>query len=910
MSPSAGRFLVFHGGEPSRNLMRLIHPALRIELRAALYRAGRTGQPMRLATTPVDAAGGSVRVAPEVRPVPELGPGLSLVLLQTLPELPTASHSAAEVPQDTAAEQLDRELELLNAQLRSTIEQYEASTEELRASNEELQAMNEELRSATEELETNREELQSINEELTTVNHELKSKVDELGHANSDMQNLMDATAIATVFLDRDLRITRFTPSAVTLFNLIATDVGRPLSHLRTQLQYPELSEDARRVLERLALVEREVGASDGNWYLVRMLPYRTLDDRIAGVVLTFVDISERKQGQEALRRSEDRFSAIVNQAVVGVVQTELDGHITFVNRHYSHTLGYGHDELIGTQLLDLIHPADRQLSAHLMRRLAEHGEPFHIEKRCLRKDGSTLWLHNSVSYLADAHGGPTASIVVCNDISERKRAENALRESTERLRLVIENAVEYAIFSTDLDRRITTWNSGAERILGYSENEAVGQLADMIFTPEDRAAGAPLSETGTALATGGALDDRLHQRKDGSRFWASGALMPMHDDADTVVGFVKILRDQSDQRASQQALEQSRADLLKALRENEEARAALQAADATKDRFLAVLSHELRNPLASIAGASAVLATEGAAPGDRDQAARIVQRQARAMAVLLDDLMDLSRLRLGRMVLQQRDVPLDEIVEAALEATLGAIRAAGHEFVQELPADTVMLLADPVRIAQVLANLLSNAAKYTPDHGRIRLSAWTEGGSVHLRVEDNGIGMDPETVDDMFTMFSQSPDAGMRHTQGLGIGLALVRNIVEMHQGTVRGESAGPGQGSRFTVQLPLPAQRSSDGAARAHAPDDGVSTSDPVPSVLLADDNVDVTWSISHLLEGCTVATAADGHEELRKARELAPDVAVLDLGMPGLDGISVARALRANPAGARMLLVAATG
>ncbi|AVS74748.1 PAS domain S-box protein [Paracidovorax cattleyae] len=912
MSPSAGRFLVFHGGEPSRNLMRLIHPALRIELRAALYRTGRTGQPMRLAAVPVETAGGTVRVAAEVRPVPDLGQSLSLVLLPAPPELPSSSLPATEVPQDTAAEQLDRELELLNAQLRSTIEQYEASTEELRASNEELQAMNEELRSATEELETNREELQSINEELTTVNHELKSKVDELGHANSDMQNLMDATAIATVFLDRDLRITRFTPSAVTLFNLIATDVGRPLSHLRTQLQYPELAEDARRVLERLALVEREVGASDGNWYLVRMLPYRTLDDRIAGVVLTFVDISERKQGQEALRRSEDRFSAIVNQAVVGVVQTDLEGHITFVNRHYSHMLGYGHDELIGTQLLDLIHPADRQLSAHLMRRLADHGEHFHIEKRCLRKDGSTLWLHNSVSYLADAYGGPTASIVVCNDISERKRAENALRESTERLRLVVENAVEYAIFSTDLDRRITTWNSGAERILGYSENEAVGQLADMIFTPEDRAAGAPLSETRTALATGGALDDRLHQRKDGSRFWASGALMPMHDGADTVVGFVKILRDQSDQRASQQALEQSRADLLKALRENEEARAALQAADATKDRFLAVLSHELRNPLASIAGASAVLATEGAEPADRDQAARIVQRQARAMAVLLDDLMDLSRLRLGRMVLQQREVALEEIVEAALEATLGAIRAAGHELVQDLPGDPVILRADPVRIAQVLANLLSNAAKYTPDHGRIRLSAWTEGESIHLRVEDNGIGMDPDTVDDMFTMFSQSPDAGMRHTQGLGIGLALVRNIVEMHHGTVRGESAGPSQGSRFTVQLPLPvpAQPSTSGAGRAQVPDDGQGAGDRAPRVLLADDNVDVTWSISHLLEGCAVATAADGHEALRKARELEPDVAVLDLGMPGLDGMSVARALRAEPSGARMLLVAATG
>ena len=908
MSPSAGRFLSFHGGEPSRNLLRLVHPALRIELRAALYRAGRTGQPTLLPTLAVETPGGILRVAPEVRPVPDLGSSCAIVLLPVLPEAPSHAAAAAELPADAAAEQLDRELEMLNAQLRNTIEQYEASTEELRASNEELQAMNEELRSATEELETNREELQSINEELTTVNHELKSKVDELGHANSDMQNLMDATAIATVFLDRDLRITRFTPSAVTLFNLIATDVGRPLSHLRTQLQYPELAEDARRVLERLALVEREVGASDGNWYLVRMLPYRTLDDRIAGVVLTFVDISERKQGQEALRRSEDRFSAIVNQAVVGVVQTDLEGHITFVNRHYSHMLGYGHDELIGTQLLDLIHPVDRQLSAHLMRRLADHGEPFHIEKRCLRKDGSTLWLHNSVSYLADALGRPTASIVVCNDISERKRAENALRESTERLRLVIENAVEYAIFSTDLDRRITTWNSGAERILGYSENEAVGQLADMIFTPEDRAAGAPLSETRTALATGGALDDRLHQRKDGSRFWASGALMPMHDGADAVVGFVKILRDQSDQRASQQALEQSRSDLIKALRENEQARAALQAADATKDRFLAVLSHELRNPLASIANASAVLTTDGADAAEREQAAGIVQRQARAMAVLLDDLMDLSRLRLGRMTLQKREAPLAEIVDAALEATQAAIRAAGHELVTELPPGTVLLDADPVRIAQVLANLLSNAAKYTPDHGRIRLSAEVRGGRIVFCVEDNGIGMDPATVDDMFTMFSQSPDAGARHTQGLGIGLALVRNIVEMHQGSVRGESAGPGHGSRFTVELPLPHQPVEPAGPDAAAT--GSPQGHRAPRILLADDNMDVTWSISHLLGGCTVATAADGHEALQRAREMEPDVAVLDLGMPGIDGISLARALRSEPFGARLLLVAATG
>jgi two-component system CheB/CheR fusion protein len=303
LSPSAGRFLQYGGGEPSRNLLRTVDESLRIELRAALYQAGQSRATVEVKGVPLEVGGQLLHMTIRVTPAHDVGTNLYLVTLDAQAPLALAGQpSLSTVEADPIARQLDRELDRLKTQLRDTVEQYEASTEELKASNEELQAMNEELRSATEELETSREELQSINEELTTVNHELKSKVEELGQSNSDMHNLMNATAIATIFLDRELRIARYTPSATGLFNLIPSDVGRPLSDLTSQLAYTDLPQDAARVLERLVPVEREVAQSDGSWYLARLLPYRTIDDRIAGVVLSFINITPARAAEEALR--------------------------------------------------------------------------------------------------------------------------------------------------------------------------------------------------------------------------------------------------------------------------------------------------------------------------------------------------------------------------------------------------------------------------------------------------------------------------------------------------------------------------------------------------------------------------------------------------------------------------------
>ncbi|HEX7862196.1 MAG TPA: chemotaxis protein CheB [Verrucomicrobiae bacterium] len=304
LSESCGRFLQLVGGQPTSNLLRLVNPSLRVELRTALFRAAQTGRPAESFRVPIELDGENRAVDIRVAPANDLAPDFLLVSFDLReptahPDQPTP----AAVEPEPAVQHLERELEHMRTQLRDTVEQYEASNEELKASNEELQAMNEELRSATEELETSREELQSINEELTTVNQELKNKVEELGQANSDLQNLMGASAIATLFLDRNMNIMRFTHSAAPIFNLIPSDIGRPLSDLQHRINYPEMAEDAQRVIATLAPVEREVTGASGNWYLSRLLPYRTIDDRIAGVVLTFVDITERQRAIEELTR-------------------------------------------------------------------------------------------------------------------------------------------------------------------------------------------------------------------------------------------------------------------------------------------------------------------------------------------------------------------------------------------------------------------------------------------------------------------------------------------------------------------------------------------------------------------------------------------------------------------------------
>jgi two-component system CheB/CheR fusion protein len=568
MSEHAGRYLRLSGGEPTRNLLKVAHPDLRLELRSLLIAVRQQGVVMsnRLIVN-LEGVQHFIRVV--VRPVAAQAglPGFMLVVFEESDALPAAStdddkdESAVVAPAinfEPIVRQLETELERTRDQLRATVEEYETSTEELKASNEELQAMNEELRSASEELETGKEELQSVNEELSTLNAELREKVEEIGRANSDLQNLMASTRIATLFLDKNLRLKRYTPTAQDIFNVIPGDVGRPLAHITHHLDYPSMVEDAERVISDLATVEREVSTAEGHYFLARLLPYRTTDDKISGVVITFTDIHERMLAEEAVRQSEEQFRRAIEDAPLPVIMHAEDGEVLQISRAWTELTGYTIEDAptFDAWLTRAYGEGADAVRAHMHELFKGDVRTLNVEFPVRTRSGDLRHWSFSASSPGTLRDGRRFIIGMALDITERKAADDALHLSEERLRLVLESTTDFAIMLMDAEGRYTSWNPGAEKMFGFTEAEAVGQPTGIIFTPEDRAAAMPAKEMETADAEGRAADERWHQRKDGSRIYVSGVMVPLRDGIHR--GYAKIARDLTAQVLAQEELRQA----------------------------------------------------------------------------------------------------------------------------------------------------------------------------------------------------------------------------------------------------------------------------------------------------------------------------------------------------------------
>lgn len=554
MSPSAGKFMQPAGGEPTRNVFRCIHPELAVGLRAALFQAGHIHEPAVIDPVRLNIDAQELHVSGLVNHTVSDGEHLFLVRFQASPANGQDALPVQEGQNALVARHLDHEIERLKLHLRETVEQYEAAGEEAKASNEELRAVNEELRSATEEMETSREEEQSLIEELTTVNAELQNHIGELSGANSDLHNLMAATEIATIFIDSELRITRYTPAATALFHLIPTDIARPLTDLTSRVHYPELDLDVRRVLETLVPVEREVGQSAGKWYQARLLPYRTLDNRIAGVVLTFTDITDKKRVSEM----QAWLSAVVSSTADAIISFDLSQVVLSWNSGAERIFGYTAQEAIGRPL-NVLAPVDHPGFEELLRNVSAGAVVENLAMASRRRNGQPVRLALTLSPMRDASGTLIATTVVARDITQAERFAEELRQQDAEYRLIVENAREFAIFATDLSRTVTRWNLAAQGMLGFAEAEIVGHSADVLFTPADRAGSAPEKEAQAALVNGESNDERMFQRKDGSSLWARASLFVLRSKSGEPTGFVKIMRERPQVREKTSVLAKPR---------------------------------------------------------------------------------------------------------------------------------------------------------------------------------------------------------------------------------------------------------------------------------------------------------------------------------------------------------------
>jgi PAS domain S-box-containing protein len=586
--------------------------------------------------------------------------------------------------------------------------------------------------------------------------------------------------------------------------------------------------------------------------------------------------------------RSDLEFRRLLENLPAAAYICDADGLITYFNRRAvdlwgrEPELNSPTDRFCGS--FKLFSPTGSPITHDLcwMALALREGKEYNGQEIVVeRPDGTRVTVLAHANPYFDEAGKLRGAVNVLVDITERKQAE----EVRARLAAVVESS-EDAIVSKTLDGRITSWNAGAEKIFGYTAAEAVGQPITLIVPPERHD---EEREILARLSHGQRIEhyETVRVAKDGRRIDISVTISPVRDGAGRIVGASKVGRD---------------------ITERKRAEAALREADRRKTEFLAVLAHELRNPLAPLRNGLEILQMPDA---DRDTVERtydVMNRQLGHLVRLVDDLLDLSRINNGKIELRKERIELAGAVQDAVEASRPLVESSGHELTVTFPTEPLWVDGDRTRLTQVFANLLNNSARYTERGGRITLRAERRGGEAVVTVADTGIGIPADMLPRIFDMFTQADRPQERSKGGLGIGLSLVRGLVEMHKGSIEAKSGGTGKGSEFVVRLPLqpppdPGQRPAEGDREARC---------PAYRILVVDDNEDAADSLGTMLElmGHTTRTAYDGLEAVSAAESFRPDVVLLDIGLPLMNGYDACRQIRARPWGRQMVIIAQTG
>lgn len=593
------------------------------------------------------------------------------------------------------------------------------------------------------------------------------------------------------------------------------------------------------------------------------------------------------------------------------IFMIDPDGKVLTWNAGAERFKGYRASEIIG-QHFSRFYPPEalaRCLPQHELEVAGATGV-FEDEGWRVRKDGSLFWANVVITAVRNAEGTLLGFAKVTRDLTDRRNQEEALRRSEERFRLLVEGVADYAIFMLDINGRVATWNSGAQRIKGYSAEEIIGRHFSDFYPADARSSGWPDHELREAAEKGSFVDNGWRVRKDGMTFWANVTITALRDDAGQLVGYAKLTRDLTESKRVE-AVElagQQRNELLEAERS---ARMAAQRATLIKDEFLATLSHELRTPLSAILGWTQLLLKEGAQgePAKQQRAIEVIDRNARAQVQLIDDLLDLSWIMTGKIRLDLQQLSLPAVIEAAVESARPAADAKDIRLKAIVDQVQATVNADGARLQQVVWNLLTNAIKFTPKGGQVQVILQRVNSHLELSVSDTGIGIPASFLPHVFDRFSQRDSSTTRAFGGLGLGLAIAKQLVELHGGTIRVTSQGEGLGATFFIQLPLSIVQLEDEYAKRVHPKVATQGAEflQLPRLdgihaFIVDDESDAREILERVLrdQGAQVRAFGSAAEVLAALKTSRPTVLICDIGMPAMDGYQLMRALRADEAG----------
>ena len=614
-------------------------------------------------------------------------------------------------------------------------------------------------------------------------------------------------------------------------------------------------------------------------------------------LIIVFGEIARTAESRAHVRH--ELFRVTLRSIGDAVITTNTEARVTDLNEVAARLTGWSRNEALGQSLERVFNivnevtrrpvenPANRALREGVIVGLANHTV-------LIKKDGSECPIDDSAAPIRNEQGEVSGCVLIFRDVTaqrliEREKANQLL---TARLLAAIVESSDDAIISKSLQGIIQSWNAAAERLFGFTAEEAMGQHISIVIPP-DRIA--EEDQIIASLKAGQRIDhfETERVRKDGQRIIVSLTISPIKDDAGNVVGASKIVRDVTERKLLTDDLQRLAANLL--------------AADQRKNEFLATLAHELRNPLAPMSNMLEVVKRAGDDGEVVKQAHETIERQLNQMVRLVDDLLDVNRITHDRLELRRSEVDLASVVQQAVEVARPLIDAADQELIIDLPEEPVHLNADGARLAQVFGNLLNNSCKYTRPNGTITMSAKRVDHEVLVTVKDNGAGIPRDKIDSIFDMFMQVDRNSERSQEGLGIGLTLVKRLVEMHGGSIEAHSEGEGQGSEFIVRLPV-ISKPLVSAPRTET----ASGSLTQRRVLIVDDNRDSADSLAMLMEitGNKTFLAYDGVEALEAIDKHRPEVVLLDIGLPKLDGHEVCRRVREKPWGRDIVIIALTG